>query len=294
VEEQRAWHRLFGMSWTDFFVGLPVVVEMEKDLSMKQQFLDVAIIRTNDEPIPYRLPDGFEDLGKHNLITFKSHHDTLDGWALNELVGYYVNYRKQISPSMNDLLPESDFRLFAVSVRFPQGMSQSVPLRRIQEGVYEASHFTGAIRLIVVHQLPLEEQNAMLHLFADTEEMVRYGETHYRPRSWETSRFLLKLFDRHRKEGMPMPYTKEQFIREANEELAKDPDMIEMVMEAASVEKRLEGIPPEKRLEGISPEKRLEGISPEKRLEGLSPEEILQGMSPQLLAEFRRQFQGDK
>ena len=80
MEEQRAWHRLFGMSWTDFFVGLPVVVEMEKDLSQKQQFLDVAILRLDDEPIPRRPPDGFEDLGRHDLIPFESHHDTLDGW----------------------------------------------------------------------------------------------------------------------------------------------------------------------------------------------------------------------
>jgi internalin A len=33
------------------------------------------------------------------------------------LIGHYVNYRKQISPSMKNLLPESDFRVFAVSVR---------------------------------------------------------------------------------------------------------------------------------------------------------------------------------
>ena len=43
MEEQRHWHRLFGMSWTDTFAGLPVLVEMEKDLSQKQQLLDVAI-----------------------------------------------------------------------------------------------------------------------------------------------------------------------------------------------------------------------------------------------------------
>ena len=139
MDGPRAWHRLFGMAWTDAFAGLPVLVEMEKDLSQKQQFLDVALIRTNQEPISDRLPDGFEDLATHNLITFKSHHDTLDGWTLNELVSYYVNYRKQVSPSMNELLPESDFRLFAVSVRFPLGMSGRVPLTEVREGVYDWS-----------------------------------------------------------------------------------------------------------------------------------------------------------
>src|SRR5689334_4956857 len=37
-------HRLFGLSWTDFFRGTDVAVETEFDLSTKQQFLDVVII----------------------------------------------------------------------------------------------------------------------------------------------------------------------------------------------------------------------------------------------------------
>ena len=113
----------------------------------------------------------------------------------------------------------------------------------------------------------------MLHLFAAGESMVRYGGGHYRPRSWETSTFLRQLFDRYREEGTPMPYTKEEFIREAKEKMAKDPDMIDRVLKDLSPEKRLEGISPEKRLEGISPEKRLEGISVEDLASGLSPEQ---------------------
>ena len=39
------WHRLFGLLLTDFFTGSPYVVELEKDLSIKQQFLDVVVLR---------------------------------------------------------------------------------------------------------------------------------------------------------------------------------------------------------------------------------------------------------
>ena len=39
------WHRLFGLLLTDFFTGSPFVVELEMDLSLKQQFLDVVILR---------------------------------------------------------------------------------------------------------------------------------------------------------------------------------------------------------------------------------------------------------
>src|SRR5207248_10451713 len=111
-------------------------------------------------------PDGFEELAAHNLVSFKSYQEALDGWALNELIGHYVNYRKQASPTMQELLPEMDFRLFAVCVRFPQNLARRANLTPVQPGVYELDHFTGEIRLVVIHELPQEEQNALFHLFS--------------------------------------------------------------------------------------------------------------------------------
>ena len=88
MTEPQPLHRLFGLSWMDFFQGTDVDVQMEIDLSLKQQFLDVVLIRKGPGPISRRLPDGFEDLAGHNLITFKSHHEALDEWALHELIGH--------------------------------------------------------------------------------------------------------------------------------------------------------------------------------------------------------------
>src|SRR5213080_4306652 len=99
MSEPRPLHRLFGLSWIDFFDGTAVDVETEMDLSVKQQFIDVALIRHGTGPLPRALPDGFEDLAAHNLLTFKSHQEALDDWTLCELLGHYVNYRKQSSPS---------------------------------------------------------------------------------------------------------------------------------------------------------------------------------------------------
>ncbi len=45
ANEQRDWHRLFGLILTDFFSGTPFRVEMEKDLSLKKQLLDVVVVR---------------------------------------------------------------------------------------------------------------------------------------------------------------------------------------------------------------------------------------------------------
>src|SRR6516162_10625833 len=108
-EALRDWHRLFGLLLTDYFRDSPFTVEVERDLSVQQQLLDVVIVRRGRGRFVARLPDGLDGLTNHNLITFKSHREALDDWAIRELVGHYVAYRKLVSPSPSELLPESDF-----------------------------------------------------------------------------------------------------------------------------------------------------------------------------------------
>src|SRR5438552_12321423 len=84
-EALRDWHRLFGLLLIDYFSGSPFIVEVERDLSEQQQLLDVVIVRRGRGRFTGRLPDGLGDLGEHNLITFKSHHEALDDWTVGEL-----------------------------------------------------------------------------------------------------------------------------------------------------------------------------------------------------------------
>ena len=90
------WHRLFGLVLSDFFSNTPYSVELERDLSLRQQFLDVIIVRKRAGAIQRPLPDGLDNLSAHNLLSYKSLHEPLDRWALEELIGHFVNYRKQI------------------------------------------------------------------------------------------------------------------------------------------------------------------------------------------------------
>jgi hypothetical protein len=94
MDEQRPWHRLFALSWMDFFRGQPVTVEPEKDLSLKKQLLDVVLIRKEGGAVTCKLPDGFEELAGYNLVTFKSYQEKLSAWTVQELLGHYVNLRK--------------------------------------------------------------------------------------------------------------------------------------------------------------------------------------------------------
>ena len=87
---------------TDFFSGSAFVVEVEPDLSVQQQFLDVAIVRRGRGRFAGRLPDGMEDMAEHHLTTFKSHREALDDWAVRELIAHYVAYRKLVSRTPSD------------------------------------------------------------------------------------------------------------------------------------------------------------------------------------------------
>lgn len=263
MSEHRPLHRLFGLSWMDFFQGTAIDVQTELDLSLKQQFLDLVLIRKGPEPIPRLLPDGFEDLAAHNLLTFKSHQEALDGWSLWELVGHFVNYRKQSSPSLQELLPLENYQLFAVCARYPQQLAQQAALTRVREGVYEVQGLGLRIRVIVTGQLPLEEHNAMLHLFSAREELLRYAQAHYRPHSRDTSSLLYQLFKAYGEETT-MPDKLKEFVRQTIDEI-------------------LASTPPDELLKRVTAEERLKGLSAEEVVRALPPE-TLKALAQQLKA----------
>jgi hypothetical protein len=223
------------------------------------------------------------------LITFKSHHEALDDWALKELTGHYVNYRKQVSPSFQQLLPEEEFRLYAVCARFPQKLAGQTAWLEKRPGIYECRRGTDTIAVVVLRQLPQSAHNALWHLFSAAPEQVAFGVHAYRQRSQETSTLLDRLFEGYAKEGLAMSYTMADFRRDYVKEHLKfltPEERLEglsagEILQAVPPEERLKGLPPEERLKGLPPEERLKGLPPEERLKGLPPEERLKGLPPE-------------
>lgn len=257
------WHRLFSLILEDFFTGSPFTVEPEVDLSKKLQLLDVAVIRKGEGEFVGQLPDGFDDLVEYNLVTFKSYQEALDDWTLDELLGHFVNYRKQISPSFSDLLPVSMFRLYGICARFPSRLDSLAKLTRLREGVYEVAWGIRKVRIVVINGLPLAEQNAIFQFFSAVPSQVQYAEEHYHRRNPETSRTLEQLLHRYAEEGI-MPYRLADLIREVRKEVA----------ESMTMEERLEGVPPEERLKGVPPEEILKHVPHEELLKSFSVEEL--------------------
>lgn len=237
------WHRLFGLMLNQLFKDSPYKVELEKDLSLRQQFLDVVILKREVGVFTGKLPDGLENLSDFNLLSYKSLHEPFDTWTLKELVGHYVNYRKQISPDKK-LLPEERFKLYGVCTRFPSKLNARIALKRIKPGVYELLWGVDSIRLIVLCELELVEHNVVWHLFSGVKDKVRYAIAR-----WEmgnVSTILYQLFKNYKTEETKMSYTMHDFHRDFARENMGD----------------------------FTPEERLRGLRPEERLRGLRSEEI--------------------
>jgi hypothetical protein len=281
----REWHRLFGLLLTDLFTDSPFTVEVERDLSMQQQFLDVVILRSGGGRFDVKLPDGLAELATHNLITFKSFRETLDSWAMKELVAHHVAYRKLVSTSPSELLPEDQFRLYAVCARFPQKLSGQVAWHERQAGVYDCQWATDTVRVIVAGELPREPHNAPLHLFSASAEAVEFGSEIYKPRSDLTSGLLGQLFDRLAREGFGMPYTMADFNRDYIKEhfTRLSPEERRDLLNSLPTRERrdvLQSLPTRDRrelLQSLPPQDRrdvLQSLPLEERLAGLSTEQI--------------------
>ena len=214
------WHRLFGVALSAYVKGSEWIVELEKDLSENQQLLDIAIIRHGSGTRPIHWPDGFHPLN-YNLITFKSMRDSLTAWALQELVGHYVNYRKMISPSWDSLIPEDQFALFAATVRFPRDAAKQMDFQERGPGIYDVVQMGLTIRVLVLSQIPEATGNALLNLFSGDHARVAFGCEQMRPRLADFTSVLNQLFEKYDQEGLKMPYSLEQFEREVKEEVLR-------------------------------------------------------------------------
>uniref|UniRef100_UPI004055CFD2 hypothetical protein n=1 Tax=Candidatus Electrothrix sp. TaxID=2170559 RepID=UPI004055CFD2 len=263
------WHRLLGLIFTDFFTGSAWSVELEKDLSMKRQLLDIIILRQDAGKLIDPLPDGLEGMKKHNLLTFKSIREPLDDWAVKELTGHYVNYRKQISPSFSNLYPEDQFQLYGITARYPKKLSSQLELTKVQDGVYDIQRGSDNIRLIVLNEIPHAKHNAIWHLFSGIPGEIEFAARQYRGKTQEISTVLNRLLKNYQLEGIPMAYTMEDFKK----------DYVKENLGVLSPDEVIKSFSPDEVMKNFSPDDRLKGLSLNDRLKGLSLNDLLQGIS---------------
>ena len=267
------WHRLFGLFLIDYFTNSSYAVELEKDLSIGQQWLDVVVLRKMPGLLQRRLPDGLDGLADHNLLTYKSMHEPLDDWALKELVGHYVNYRKQVGLSMNDLMPESQFKLYAVSTRFPNKLAEQVALQHISPGVYDVVWGTDIIRLIVLSKIPDGEHNAIWRLFSAKGEVVHQAFGQYQINQPEISTIVHDLLERYQQEKIDMSYTIQDYQK----------DYVRDHLNLLSPDEVLKRYSADDVLKRYSADDRLKDLTVDEVLKRYSADDILAHLSPDVI-----------
>jgi hypothetical protein len=230
-----------------------------------------VILRKDHEGSVENLPDGLENLRNHNLLSYKSHHEPFDAWAFKELIGHYVNYRKQVSPSSGQLLPESQFQLYAVSTRFPQKLAKQIPLQPVKSGIYDVIWGLDKVRLIVLSEIATGEHNAIWRLFSAKADVVLQAKQDYQLHNSDMSDIVYQLFEKYQQEKLIMAYTVQDFHKD-------------YILEYLAL------VPPEKVLEKYSINERLRGLKSDEifkqfpakdRLDGLSVEEVMAWLAKQ-------------
>ncbi|MGI9211030.1 MAG: hypothetical protein ACR2HF_01025 [Methylococcaceae bacterium] len=280
---RQQWHRLLGLMLEDRFYGSPYRVAVEVDVARKTQLLDIVVVEQETDQAWSEdddLPDGFENLKAYNLITFKSHHESLNNWAVKELIGHYVNYRKQISTQKklipqhkNKLMPQHAFGLYAVCNRYPQKLKKFLCSGPAQ-GIYELTWGTDSIRVIVLSQISQEPKNDLWQLFSHKRLQVELACSRYRPHRQEQGTAVIRrIVETYQLEFPDMAYTFDQFTKE----------FVADHLKLLSPDEVLKHYSPDQRLNGLSPDQRLKDLSPDQRLKDLSPDEIADHLSPESL-----------
>ncbi|MFM7201846.1 MAG: hypothetical protein ACKO6N_13770 [Myxococcota bacterium] len=277
------WHHLLGIGLTDVFSASRYQVELEKELSLKRQRLDYVIIERQEagQELP-SLPDGLDTLRAHNLLTYKSHHESINDFVLDELIGHYVNYLKQLSPDEAPLLPAEHFQLLAVSARRPDALLSRLRAEPEREGLYRFPWGSQDVTLIVCCEVEPCPRNALWMMFSASEGRVFRGLTEYHARQESLKLFKKQLYNHYHMEGFDMGFTIADYEREyfypwLGEVIREN---AEFVVSQLSPGEWLKRLPPEERIKDLLPEELLKAVPPGERVKGLPPEELLKAVPP--------------
>ena len=251
------WHHLFGITLTDYFTHSNFEVELEKEVSLKKQYIDIVILRKTEGIALKETVAGLEELNDYNIITYKSYAETLDAWTLEELIGYYSNYRKIISPDLNHLLPTSEFKLYAICTRYPTKLlNNNMLFTKVQPGIIDLTWGNRIIRIIVLKNITKEAQNALWQLFSSQEEGFVFGNDNYQWHCPEEQAILNQLYALYKVKGGKMPYNMTEFTKEFTKE-------------------HLHLLEPSDRLQGMAAKDRLQGMAASDRLQGMAASDVV-------------------
>ncbi len=167
------WHKLFGQILQARLSVLGFQVLTEYQVTKDPWRMDVVVIRPqhalSSEELQ-QLPDGIrEHLKTHNFIDFKSISETYGIDQLDKTISYARAYLDQ------EKLSREELQTFAVSSMTPSHLlkSKEIPIFQESRGVYRLHLAIREVILLVPNELPDNEANAVLGIFASRKDRFR-------------------------------------------------------------------------------------------------------------------------
>lgn len=274
------WHRIFGTLLMDRCRNSTVQAQLELDTSQVRQLLDCLLLYAPSHLGHPSLPDGFEPLSTYTLISFKSHQDIVNDFALRELIAHGIGYQKYQETLQKEPFAPKSLTLVMISARYPRALAQKLPFTKLGHGIYSISYGLTPIRLLVTSRMRLVPHNAPLLAVSAEARRIAYAASVLSEETDIARGMLSRALKQYKLEGLDMPYTLEDAKRE----------LIDFYVSEATPEQRLKGLAPEELSKRLSPEQRLKGLAPEQRLKGLPPDQRLQGLTQQQLLELAQQL----
>ncbi|KOR32277.1 hypothetical protein TI05_08255 [Achromatium sp. WMS3] len=157
-------------------MGSGAVLKSEIETTATQQLLDFAISNLRNYAKNNRVLDGLDPNADHNIVTYKSHHETLDANAINEHIGYYIGYKKGIEKLTDKDHSQDTYHLVAVCTRYPETLAQQAGTRwsKLQTGVYKLDWLID-ITIVVTSQVEVTPHNSSWLLFSHDKNRVEYA-----------------------------------------------------------------------------------------------------------------------
>jgi hypothetical protein len=181
VQNQKNWHRLMGLLLERTLSEAFWEVRLEAETTRVPQYLDVLILkRPTPMPQAIMLPDGLTLTTEINLLSYKSHQESLTIWTIQELIGHYVSYRKILAVKDQDhTLPDATrFQLYAITTMYPTALATQMGTAwqvTEQSGVYRLIGFGLEITVIVTRQIPPAPHNRPWNLLSHDPKLIRYA-----------------------------------------------------------------------------------------------------------------------
>jgi hypothetical protein len=170
------WHPLLGTVLDYQLSPYGAVVKTEVETTVTPQRVDFVIENLGLQSNPQGFLAGLDPAANYNVITYKSHNETLNAHAIHELIGYYVGFRKSVEKSAVESETTATYNLVAVCTNYPQALEKQAAGNwvKLQDGVYRTSFFMD-ITIVVTSQVAKQPSNSTWLLFSHDKERVEYA-----------------------------------------------------------------------------------------------------------------------